>query len=575
MAYKGSDSFYSCPTGDHGGWNIYSEPVKGQDKCMPISLKADACFHGCASSTKSCKPTPKHKSTSMPTSTSTSTSTTYTTTTRTTTTTKCSPSTVSPQTVTSTSCSTMTLSTPIPAPPMSSSSSSTVAPAPMATCPADLIGSNFEFPHLIVHMDQQQQDKVLGNSLNGIAAGSISSIFNFDIPVADVGKTCSLKFLLPAEGTMETSSYKLSGNGSVEFAILESPATKDTTYATAPLVHNYLSGFDLVPGNAYNVSSYPCPAGQTVSFWMYATGNTRLGYFQDFNPCPCTLTDVIRAFDNLAVRAVFNTYELVEQIMLHLPRVYIYRAAQISKTCHTVRTESPALAKLIAPVKPLTAADIKPFTPTELTQFGAPGGAPGFDSFFTQPDFDIPTSLDRIAELYAAGKAIRPMDTIPYQTKRLSVRPHYASSGEHGAISVHPGLTPSYGRPNPYGTLVTLHIPMLMIENPATNAWVCPPGEYATDPPVTEARIGVFWRGRTVGSTMACCSGGLTLRKSVRAQMDIFVDGGVINALAPLGFWGELECVVEITMGVDAGRLRSGVSGNWSVRRESGIDTGH
>ncbi|TKA75725.1 hypothetical protein B0A55_05916 [Friedmanniomyces simplex] len=278
----------------------------------------------------------------------------------------------------------------------------------------------------------------------------------------------------------------------------------------------------------------------------------------------------------MAVRAVFNTYELVEQIMLHLPRVYIYRAAQISKTCHTVRAESPALAKLIAPVKPLTAADIKPFTPTELMQFGAPGGAPGFDSFFTQPEFDT-TSLDRIAELYAAGKAIRPMDTIPYQTKRLSVRPHYASSGNGNCgdvLNVHPGLTPSYGRPNPYGTLVTLHIPMMM-KNPKTNAWACPPGVYVTDPPVTEARMGVFWRGRTVGSTMARCSRGLTLWDLVQAQKDIFVDGRVVNALVPLGYWGELECVAEITMGVDAGRLRSGVSGSWSMRRESGIDTGH
>ncbi|KAK0346555.1 hypothetical protein LTR91_019030 [Friedmanniomyces endolithicus] len=226
--------------------------------------------------------------------------------TSTTTTTKCTSSTITPETFTSTSCSTITLSTSTPTPPMLS------PPAPMSTCPANLIGTNFEFPHLIVHVDEKHQDKALGNSLNGLAAGTKSSIFNFDIPAADAGKTCSLKFLLPAEGTMETSNYKLSGNGSFEFAILQAPATKDTTYETMPKVHEYLNDFELVPGNAYTVSSYPCPAGETVGIWMYATGDAKLEYFQDFNPCrELTLVVVVVVRSNANAFAAVGLYVTV------------------------------------------------------------------------------------------------------------------------------------------------------------------------------------------------------------------------------------------------------------------------
>nr|OQO21176.1 hypothetical protein B0A51_12043 [Rachicladosporium sp. CCFEE 5018] len=43
----GSGTWWSCPTGDHGGWNLYSVPVKGQLKCVPVWLEADNCFSAC------------------------------------------------------------------------------------------------------------------------------------------------------------------------------------------------------------------------------------------------------------------------------------------------------------------------------------------------------------------------------------------------------------------------------------------------------------------------------------------------------------------------------------------------
>jgi hypothetical protein len=58
VTYQGSDHFIACPTGDNGGYNIYTEPVDGQSKCVDITLMADSCKSNCPSkpppSTGSC-----------------------------------------------------------------------------------------------------------------------------------------------------------------------------------------------------------------------------------------------------------------------------------------------------------------------------------------------------------------------------------------------------------------------------------------------------------------------------------------------------------------------------------------
>jgi hypothetical protein len=40
LEYNNSTTFFACPTGDNGGWNIYSTPLMGQ-VCSPIWLHAD------------------------------------------------------------------------------------------------------------------------------------------------------------------------------------------------------------------------------------------------------------------------------------------------------------------------------------------------------------------------------------------------------------------------------------------------------------------------------------------------------------------------------------------------------
>ena len=51
VTYKGSPGFYACPAVDSSEFNIYSAPVSGQDKCVPITLTASGCYSSCPTST--------------------------------------------------------------------------------------------------------------------------------------------------------------------------------------------------------------------------------------------------------------------------------------------------------------------------------------------------------------------------------------------------------------------------------------------------------------------------------------------------------------------------------------------
>jgi hypothetical protein len=165
-----------------------------------------------------------------------------------------------------------------PAPPPS-------PPAPQPkTCPAALSGT-YEYPHLIIPVDSASPNTAAGTSYNGQVSTSVSSIFNFDIPFADQGKTCSLVFLFPEQKDLQTSSYTISGSGSVDFSALSGVASSSTTYANCPGSAADYGSFTLVPGNSYTIATFDCPAGQSVSYKM-TSSSTSLTYFQDYNPSP-------------------------------------------------------------------------------------------------------------------------------------------------------------------------------------------------------------------------------------------------------------------------------------------------
>lgn len=158
------------------------------------------------------------------------------------------------------------------------------APAPKQ-CPAALSGT-YEYPHLIVPVNFASPNKAYGTSYNGEVTSTISSIFNFDIPSADQGKTCSLVFLFPEQKDLQTSSFTISGDGKVDFSSLSGDANAGTTYANQPGVAADLGVSTLAPGNSYTINTFNCPAGQTVSYKMSEAGSTSFTYFQDYNPAP-------------------------------------------------------------------------------------------------------------------------------------------------------------------------------------------------------------------------------------------------------------------------------------------------
>lgn len=186
--------------------------------------------------------------------------------------------------------STTTTSTPAAAPvptTLATITTTTVVPSASASgvspsgCPATISG-NYQFPHLIVPVDKDSPTTALGDSYNGTFSSTVSSIFNFDIPESDSGKTCTLLFLLPTENELVSSAFSLSGSGGLDVAQLKSPATKQTSYSTVPAVGSDLGGpTSVTPGNEYVIVSGSCAAGETVSYEVSATGSLALNYFQD------------------------------------------------------------------------------------------------------------------------------------------------------------------------------------------------------------------------------------------------------------------------------------------------------
>ncbi|EPE35797.1 hypothetical protein GLAREA_05135 [Glarea lozoyensis ATCC 20868] len=162
----------------------------------------------------------------------------------------------------------------------------TAPAASPSSCPANLNG-NYQYPHLIVPVDSASPDKAAGTQYNGKVTSTISSIFNFDIPASYTG-TCSLVFLFPEQKDLETSSFTFSGNGVVDFKQLTTVASQSTTFANQGESKD-LGTQTVTPGTSTVVSTFPCPAGQAVSYEISAVSGTDLEFFQDYNPSPIGL----------------------------------------------------------------------------------------------------------------------------------------------------------------------------------------------------------------------------------------------------------------------------------------------
>lgn len=120
-------------------------------------------------------------------------------------------------------------------------------------------------------------------------SSTTSTVFNFDIPNSDAGKTCSLIFLFPRLQDLETSSFSFSGDGNINFAQLSAIAESTTSFSNVPSVAQDLGTITVSPGNSYLVSTFSCPAGQAVAYQMKNAGSTDFDFFEDWNPSPLGL----------------------------------------------------------------------------------------------------------------------------------------------------------------------------------------------------------------------------------------------------------------------------------------------
>ncbi|KAJ5716946.1 hypothetical protein N7488_002592 [Penicillium malachiteum] len=181
--------------------------------------------------------------------------------------------------------------TPMVAPSPSSSaaqasSSASATQSSSGACATTLTEGDYQYPHLIIPISSSSPDTAYGTQYFGNVSTTVSTIFNFDIPSSYEGSTCNLVFLFPKKSQLETSDYTFSGNGKIDFSKLSAVASEETTYNNAPSVSDNLGDITISEGNSYVVSTFSCPAGETVAYEMSEAGTTDLYWFNDWNPSP-------------------------------------------------------------------------------------------------------------------------------------------------------------------------------------------------------------------------------------------------------------------------------------------------
>ena len=187
---------------------------------------------------------------------------------------------------------------PASSPPSIPSSSGGYGPHPSevvipGSCPGDITSaSQLNLPTLIIPIDSSTPNTAAGTSYFGeVNSSGKSSVFDFNIPQGASGKTCNVVFLFPKKSELETSDFTFSGSGALDFSRLQSPVSLSTSYSTLPGTAQDFGQITVAPGNAYNIASFNCPAGEEVSIKIGVPegGDTSLRFFEDYNPCPIGL----------------------------------------------------------------------------------------------------------------------------------------------------------------------------------------------------------------------------------------------------------------------------------------------
>ncbi|KAI1763676.1 ubiquitin 3 binding protein But2 C-terminal domain-containing protein [Hypoxylon sp. FL1150] len=157
-------------------------------------------------------------------------------------------------------------------------------------CPGELSGQ-WESPQLIVPVHSAHPNTAYGRSTFGEASSTISTVFSFNIPAEDDGKTCTLVFLFPDRHEDVAASSNMTGSGEIEFSRLDGAMGKKTTQNTvSDIVHSYKK-VTVARSNAYKIESFACTGGQDVAVELSSVpgSKTELRFLQDSNSDACAL----------------------------------------------------------------------------------------------------------------------------------------------------------------------------------------------------------------------------------------------------------------------------------------------
>ncbi|KAK8159577.1 ubiquitin 3 binding protein But2 C-terminal domain-containing protein [Phyllosticta citrichinensis] len=169
---------------------------------------------------------------------------------------------------------------------------STPGATPANACPTDLAG-DFQYPHLIVPVNSSAPSTAYGTQYNGTLSSTTCTTYNFDIPTNySSSATCTLEFLFPHQEDLETSAFEFSAgseDGGVEFSRLSAPVDQATAWDSVPDVQSVYGSWAVRPGNGYVLASGACTPGQTFGVKACSKGGLELNYFQDWNPSPIGL----------------------------------------------------------------------------------------------------------------------------------------------------------------------------------------------------------------------------------------------------------------------------------------------
>lgn len=124
-------------------------------------------------------------------------------------------------------------------------------------------------PESIILTDKGNPDTAYGPNDAGYiqVSPNASTIFDFRLDAADLGRTCEFEFRLPTTLTNPTGNgngtgggvFNLTGTGIVTFAALHGWADANTTYANTPRVIQTMETTALFPGLRHAFGQFPCP----------------------------------------------------------------------------------------------------------------------------------------------------------------------------------------------------------------------------------------------------------------------------------------------------------------------------